>query len=263
MGVLLDPHRPGCLLLNRINKSQHLSGAHHLTVVPPRSKAGAMASFDLAGSLHELPVAERLALSYAPRRWRGDVLAIWLLDQRLAAILRGRNEVLIAQIKLAWWRDRLGEDPANWPKGEPLLDLLRAVHIAPADLQPLVNGWERLLGEDLNASDVREFADGRAAAWQALADVADAAEAASDASQAAREVSYFDLAVHLSNDDEAQAAQKLAAACKWHRPRLPRALRPLAVIHALSRRALERGQGDLLDGPGSAMLALRIGLFGR
>lgn len=222
-----------------------------------------MASFDLAGLLHDLPVPMRLALSYAPRRWRGDVLAIWLLDQRLAAILRGRGEVLIAQIKLAWWRDRLSEDRENWPTGEPLLELLRAVHLPPAALLPLVNGWERLLGEDLNASDVREFAEGRARAWEALAFAANAGAVAPVAAQAARETSYFDLAMHLSNADEAQAAHKLAAACKWQPPRMPRALRPLAVLHALSHRALERGQGELLDGPGSAMLALRIGLIGR
>lgn len=223
-----------------------------------------MATFDIAASLQDLAIARRLALSYAPRRWRADVLALWLLDERLATILRARGEVLIAQIKLAWWRDRLGDDPAAWPRGEPLLELLAAITTPPAGFLPLVDGWERLLGEDLNASDVREFAEGRARAWQALATACGATQGEGMAAgRAAREVSYADLAMHLSNPDEAEAARQLALACKWHRPRLPRPLRPLAIIHALSRRALDRGQADLLDGPGGAMLALRIGLLGR
>lgn len=223
-----------------------------------------MATFDIAASLQNLSVAQRLALSYAPRKWRADVLALWLLDERLAATLRARSEVLIAQIKLAWWRDRLGDDPAQWPKGEPLLELLAAIRTPPAAFLPLVDGWERLLGEELGAADVREFAEGRARGWHALAVACGADEAVGKAAaQAAREVSYADLAMHLSNPAEAQAARQLAVACKWHRPCLPRALRPLAIIHALSRRALDREGADLLDGAGAALLALRIGLFGR
>lgn len=210
-----------------------------------------------------LPVPLRLALSYAPRRSRAQVGALLLLDQRLGSVLRAKGEVMIAQIKLAWWRDRLAEDPALWPGGEPLLALLRNGEAPPKEFGPLVDGWEALLAEDLTAAAVDEFAAGRAAAWAALVRAFDAENAAPAAAQMAREISYFDLSLHLESEAEAAAARKLALACKWEPARLPRALRPLAVLHALSARALRNGSADLLDGPRAGLLALRIGLFGR
>lgn len=214
-------------------------------------------------AVEALPLPLRLALSYAPRSSRAQVAALWQLDQRLAAILQARGEAIIAQIKLAWWRDRLGEDPAIWPAGEPLLAQLQTGKVAPREFLPLVDGWEALLGEELTAAAVDEFAAGRAAAWQAVANAFADPDAATMAATLAREISYFDLAAHLDSEAEAAAARKLALACKWHPARLPRALRPLAVIHALSRRALSRGAPELLDGPRAGLLALRIGLFGR
>ncbi|MEO5707393.1 MAG: hypothetical protein ABIT10_07715 [Alteraurantiacibacter sp.] len=211
----------------------------------------------------ELPLPQRLALAYAPRGSRADIAAQWQLDSRLAAILQSRGDPLIAQIKLAWWRDRLGEDPAVWPRGEPLLEMLRKAKVPPRAYLPLVDGWERLLDEDLTVHTVHEFAAGRAAAWAAVAETAGAGGAEEAVAQAAREISYLELAQHLGNEAEARAARQVALACKWHRPHLPRALRPLAVIHGLSARALQAGTRDLLDGPRAGLLALRIGLFGR
>lgn len=213
--------------------------------------------------VESLPLPQRLALAYAPRATRAQVAALWLLDQRLAGILQAQGEAMIAQIKLAWWRDRLGEDPATWPVGEPLLVLLKAGKVAPRAFVPLVDGWEALLAEDLTAAGVNEFAAGRAAAWHALALAFGVPEAAEGAAQAAREISYADLAQHLGSEAEAAAARQIALACKWRPARLPRALRPLAVIHALAARSLRRGGADLLDGPGAGLLALRIGLVGR
>ena len=46
-------------------------------------------------------------------------------------------------------------------------------------------------------------------------------------------------------------------------PRLSAALRPLAVLAGLGAAALARGGGPLLSGPGSTLLALRIGMTGR
>ena len=119
-----------------------------------------------------LPLPRRLALAYAPRRSRDAVLGLWLLDQRLAGILQAQGEVLIAQIKLAWWRDRLGEDPAGWPRGEPLLALLQSGKVPPRSYLPLVDGWEALLAEDLTAAGVDwveyEVAGGGGRYWDIL-----------------------------------------------------------------------------------------------
>jgi 15-cis-phytoene synthase len=204
-----------------------------------------------------LPLAQRLALSYTPVRWRSAVLALLLLDNRLAAILRQGGEPVIAQIKLAWWRDRLGENPDVWPSGEPLLQALRQWPAAAAQLLPLVNGWEALLAEELTLAAIEDFAQGRALAWAAL--VTEAPEALAPA----REWALADLALNLGETDEAGAVRRLVLAGKPQGARLPRSLRTLAVLRALSRRALERGNGDLLDGPAAGLLALRIGLTGR
>jgi hypothetical protein len=78
-------------------------------------------------------------------------------------VVRTAREPMLAQLKLAWWRDRLAADPAVWPKGEPLLARL-AQWREPAGLGALVDGWESLLGEPpLGAGELAAFSEGRAA----------------------------------------------------------------------------------------------------
>lgn len=218
--------------------------------------------------LEQLPLAQRLALSYAPRAAREDTLTLLALDNRLGAILRTRGEAIIAQIKLAWWRDRLADDRANWPGGEPLLARLAGWSGDTRLLLPLVDGWEALLTERLDRARIDEFAQGRAASWSALgAGLRVAAADLPRIEQAAREWALSDLSLHLGDADERRLARAAAGERERERerslPRLPRALRPLAVLGGLARRALRRDAPELLDGPGAALLALRIGLSGR
>ncbi len=206
----------------------------------------------------ELKLAQRLALSYAPGHAREAALTLMLLDNRLSAILRQKGEVMIAQIKLAWWRERLGEDPVKWPRGEPLLERLQALPIAPQKLVPLVDGWEILLEERLEEASLHQFATGRAAGWAALA----GGEAA-NASRVAEEWALADLALNLDDEQEAERARAILHKSDARSPRLPRSLRPISVLHGLSMRSLKRGTNDLLDGPGAMLVALRIGMMGR
>lgn len=207
-----------------------------------------------------LPIAYRLALSYAPAKARENILSLLLLDNRLASILRNRGETIIAQMKLAWWRDRLGENPQNWPAGEPLLQRLREWEAEPHQLLGMVNGWEALLADRLDKSALHEFAAGRAMAWQALAKPGKGEVAAKIAHQWA----LADLSIHLDNADEAEMARSMALeAAPSKTQKLARNLRPLAVLHGLTMRAMKRGSGELLDGPAAGFLALRIGLAGR
>lgn len=208
-----------------------------------------------------LPLAQRLALSYAPRACRGDMLALMALDARLAGIVRGDGEAIIAQMKLAWWRERLAQAPDDWPLGEPLLALFRAGRLAPAGLEPMVDGWEALLAETLDASVVESFAAGRAAMWQTFASAYSGDE--SPVAQSAREQAMGDLAINLGSAEEAAVARELASAQPWKRGRLPRPLRPLKILHGLTRRALDRGSKELLDGPGAMATVLRVGITGR
>ncbi len=208
-----------------------------------------------------LPLAQRLALAYAPPSARGDTLALLALDARLAGIVRTDGEPVIAQMKLAWWRERLAQDPQDWPLGEPLLALLRKGRLATDTLAPLVDGWEGLLADHLDEGIVHGFVAGRVALWQGLA--AAHSGNAGQAGQVAHEHALADLALNLGSEAEAALVRDLAQAQPWNRPRLPRPLRPLAILHGLSHRALRRGAGELLDGPGAMATALRLGILGR
>ena len=209
--------------------------------------------------VEQLPAPQRLALSYAPLSARGPTLALLALDRRLAELLRRRGEPVLAQVRLAWWRDTLAADPHGWPEGEPLLALLRGWR-DPAPLVALVNGWEALLSERLEPAAIAEFVSGRAAGFAQLA-----CELGGDPGPAAapgRLWALGDLAAHLADPAERAAAIEIAS----HFPRnveLPRPLRPLAVLAGLARRSLARGGTPLLDGPGAALTAIRLGITGR
>lgn len=210
-----------------------------------------------------LPAASRLALTCAPSAVRAQHEALFLLDARLAGIVRSSREPMLAQLRLAWWRECLDGSSGNRPEGEPLLALLSQWRGPVAGLISLVNGWEALVGGGrLDATAIVRFADGRASAWAALAEAVGESASAGAASAAAREWAMADVAARLSHPGERDCAREVAAAEPWHAPGLPRALRPLTVLHGLGRRSLRRG-GDLLDGPMAVLTALRLGLAGR
>ncbi len=209
--------------------------------------------------LDELPPAQRLALAYAPRSARPATLALLALDARLAAVLRRRGEPLLAQMRLAWWRDKLGQDKAAWPGGDALLALLGEWR-DPAALVPLIDGWEGLLDEALDRPTIDAYASGRGTAFGQLAAQLDADSAAAEA--CGRWWALGDLATNLADPVE-RAAVIEAAAALAPCPALPRALRPLAVLAALGQRSLARGGMPLLDGVGGALLAVRVGIAGR
>ena len=207
----------------------------------------------------ELSPPLRLALVWAPRRARGATLALFALDARLAGFLRRGTEPLPVQMRLAWWRETLAAPPAGWPGGDPLLDELRGWR-APGELVPLVDGWEALLAERLDEGAITSFAQGREKAWAALAGELGAAE--TGVGPAARAWAMGDLAANLSRPEERRRVIELAGSQDFTLPRA-RALRPLAVLAGLGRRALRRGGVPLLEGRGAALAALRLGMFGR
>jgi len=215
----------------------------------------------MSGAVNELPAVSRLALAYAPgavREWHTTLL---LLDARLAGIVRNSREPMLAQLRLAWWRERFAQPVTEWPEGEPLLALLARWGEGAGALGRLVNGWEALVGHDsLDAEAVERFAHGRGVAWATLAELVDADPG--DALAAAREWALADLAARLSRSEERELARSAAAEEPWRKPRLPRVMRPLRVLHALGRRALRR-DSEPLYGPGALIVAMRVGLAGR
>jgi 15-cis-phytoene synthase len=221
----------------------------------------AAAVTDLVRSALSLPV--RLALAYAPARSCSVMEPIFLLDARLARIGAQASEPVIAQIKLAWWRDQFARGPESWPAGEPLLSQLAALELDHGRLAALVDGWEALLvSETIDAGVIASFAAGRGAAWAAAAGAVGESrwEAAADA--AGRAWALADIALAFP-EEPGKAAMAVAAATLADRPGpFPRSLRPLAVLEALTHRALVTNR-VLLDGPAALGLAMRVGIFGR
>jgi phytoene synthase len=209
----------------------------------------------------ELSEEAQVALAWAPLRARPATAALLALDQRLGTILRQKREPILAQIRLAWWRDRLGEPGESWPGGDAVLDGLRRWR-EPAALAALVDGWEGLLSDTFDAPAISAFADGRARGFAALAGELGEGAAAEAALGAGRVWALADLVSNLSDPSEREAVLALARAAPPGQ-RLPRALRSLAVLAGLGRRAVALGGAPLLAGRGSAMAALRIGLAGR
>lgn len=212
--------------------------------------------------LATLPTEQRLALAYAKKAQQQVICGLLALDARLAGIVRGASEPLLGQIQLAWWRDQLSLPGAMRPRGEPLLALLQAWQGAESALCGLVDGWELLLGENtLESAAFSGHAEARANAWTALARLVGAQEQADDAQCAARNWGLVDLAIRLGQSEERSIVQKLVDQQDWAAARLPRSLRPLAVLYGLAQR--RRGRAELLDGPLALATALRLGLFGR
>lgn len=107
-----------------------------------------------------------LLLAYAGAKLRPKLELVFALDEALADILRTVREPMIAQIRLAWWRDQLEALAAGREAApEPLL-----LHIGDilgpsgaASLVDLPSAWEHLLEDPLEIEAVRRFADLRSA----------------------------------------------------------------------------------------------------
>lgn len=201
----------------------------------------------------ELPPPQRLALAYATRATRAAWETLFVLDARLGAVVLGAREPMLAQIRLAWWRERLAQPPADWPSGEPLLSRLAEWGSDPLGrLVELVDGWEGLLGDDpLDASVVESFVGGREQAVAALA--AHCGVELAQSAFAARSWAIGDLAARWPGAAVTEAGQALAHGP----PRLPRALRPLAVLDVLARGELA-GASPLRR----MAAAIRVGILG-
>lgn len=214
--------------------------------------------------LDTLPVLHRLALAYAPSHSRGAFLALLALDARLAEVVRSASEPMLAQIRLAWWRDILAREGEDRPQGEPLVAALGEWGDGAGDLVALVDGWESLVDEGpLTTDGIRAFCEGRGAAFAALAKVVECHEASEAARSAGQAWALSDLASRLDDPHEREAAMAIVREGEWRRIALPRALRPLSVLHGIAVSASLAGRGIGQPQASTMLFAMRIGLFGR
>ena len=190
---------------------------------------------ETAGLLAELPPLLRLAVAYAPGPARAAWTALVVFDHRLARAVAGASSPLIAQLKLAWWRDRMRESASRWPESEPLLAALAAFDGERDALEALVDGWEGSIGEEADAGALDRLGDARAGAVAALARTLDCPVDRDAIASLARRWTMPD------------AAQSAAV-------RLPRAVRPLMIL----ANAPPSGAGLV-----ALLRIVRLGMLGR
>lgn len=214
-----------------------------------------------AAILDGLPPLYRLALAYSPAVSRLQWLTLLSFDSRLGSIIRQARDPVLAQIRLAWWRERLAQPTAQRPKGEPLLACLADWPESGAGLAALVDGWEALLGEGpIDEAAILQFASGRGSALIILAE--QIGVQAAGASDWALRWSLADLACHFGQAQEREAAVSLHAASAKPLP-IDRRLRPLVVLERVTTRAMLKGGAAALATPGALFTAMRAGLLGR
>lgn len=213
--------------------------------------------------LETLPLTQRLALAYAPARARSPSLAVFALDARLGQSLRQASEPIMAQMRLAWWRDQFKVPPSQRERSDELVRALDPFVGHEDALIALVDGWELLLSEDFGKQTASAFATARARVFLALARVIDAKDIADDVLLAGQRWALADLMAGLSNSKERAIIAEIAQGSQGRGVRLSRLLRPLTVLDGLARRSFAKGGDALLDGPLSALAAFRLGLTGR
>jgi len=212
-----------------------------------------------------LPPPVRLALAYQPGGRFDATEVLFAFDSHLGRLISQAREPLLAQMRLAWWRDTLALPVEKRPRGDPILDRIGAAWAGqePA-LINLVDGWEELLGQPpLSGDAMRRFASARGEAWAALATLAGLPADIFAASQAGERWGMVDLAGRVSDADERDRAWAVAESLNCKAVPLARKLRPLAVLDGLARRAIGRGDPDLLGGRGAALALMRLGMVGR
>ena len=208
----------------------------------------------------KLPERQRLALNYAPGPARAALGVVFALDARLAGIVRNSREPMLAQLRLAWWREQLSGEDAGQTRGDPLLDALGAFTGDRQALVAMVDGWEGMTGAaPLAGSAFTALAEARAGA---LASSGGTARHHADAVRLGRNWSLADTAMRLTDPVERQRAMDLAHAQDWRGARLSRSLRPLAILHALAARDLRHGGNPTHLSSRDLLVVMRVGTFG-
>lgn len=199
----------------------------------------------------ELGAAERLALAYAPGRMRARYAALLGFDAVLARSALSTADPLMTQLKLAWWRDACGRLA---PTGHPVLAALAAEWNSGVEpLVELVDAWEQAaVGED------RLHVGGVALASARSAAITACAGAPVDPGQ----VQFWTMSMLAAFSGGVVARERAETRAVAALPRR-RALRPVAVLEGLARRAARQGRTMLLGDRLSPMAAIRLGIFGR
>jgi len=211
----------------------------------------------------KLPPEAELALAWTPPKVRTALSIALQLDRRLARIVTRTHEPMLGQMRLAWWREALAKPVAERPQGDVVLDAI-GNHWGGREtaLVAMVDGWEVLLTADpLGPPTIASFGQQRSAFFGALQDSPHMPEQQESIAAAAYRWAIADAASRVSDDGERAALIAQGEACRSSGARLPKPLRGLAVLDALSKRALRRGGRPLMEGRGAPLVALKAAIL--
>ncbi|MGC6399283.1 squalene/phytoene synthase family protein [Sphingomonas sp. FW199] len=182
-----------------------------------------------------------LTIGYAPATLQPVVKALLSLDDSLGAVLRATGQPMLAQLRLAWWRDQLAALDGGEPPAMPVLvEVASAVvgaEVSGQMLADMATGWERLAtAEELTPEILGAYAEERGATlFRAVARCAGVGEPAGLA-KAGQGWALADLSRHLSDPAAAGEAQGMALAALADAPgRWPGPLRVLGALSLLAR----------------------------
>ncbi len=214
--------------------------------------------------LEEMSPEKRIALANCAVEIRTPLAVYFALDNRLSNLVAKTSEPMLAQMRLAWWRDQFERDPEQRPAGDAVLDAVSDYWQGrESALVPLVDAWEMMaVEENLDAAAIAKFAAARGRPVSCLLDFNEKREN-DRINTAVTRWALADAALHTSPGQERDKMIEVGLSLGSSSAKLPRRFRGIAILDGLSLRALKRGGRPLMEGRGAALSALRIGLFGR
>jgi len=197
------------------------------------------------GKFGLISAPKNLALAYTKAHIRPFISLLLEFDERLGLVIKKRNEALVGQMRMAWWRDVIAKDIASRPSGEPLIARLAIVegqygseHISTA-LHNIIDAWDMLLAQEEWTADIQAaHADLRSKAIFGAVTQLMQIEESTDAEIWGRKWALYDLA-NISGVKPDAGVLDLPMPVK-----LPRNLRPLSLLFYAARQQY-RGAGQL------------------
>ncbi len=207
----------------------------------------------------------RLAIAYTASGLRPRLAALLALDQRLARIIAQTSEPMLAQIRIAWWRDTLRLPVDQRPQGDIVLDALGAEWAGQEkSLIALADGWEEMLVEPPIPNDaIDRFVTARAEPFAALNEPSSDSKGYEHIHLAAQIWALADLLLNTTDPDERAQILTKGLRLAEQGGALSRQWRGIAVLRALAQRSLKNDGTPLMEGRGAALVALRAAFFGR
>ncbi len=209
----------------------------------------------------ELTPPQRLAVAHAAKEVQPAMALLLLFDRRLALVVRQMTEPVIAQMRMAWWREKLALAAELRPAGEPILAELRTLSVdqfpwvEPA-MALIIDAWDGLIAAEHWDHDViNQHAGQRAnAIFVSLANRLLPNKPSDDVMAVGIGWALADLQILFPE-------LSLITPQKPHQ-RLPRQLRSLAILEraiSLERRQMQGGQSPRLGAWASLLFCALTG----